>query len=177
MSMPISASAAIASGLTRVGWEPADHTVTPAGASDRAMPSASWLRAEFATQRNSTPRGASARRTAASSSHSGGTPAPSSYVRQQSLPVDADLPFDVRPVHADRRRAEKTQFGRPFGRVDVDTLDGDARAQPLRDRRAPADGRLRVRTAVEHQHLDTDLLVPFHAHLPCRLAEAPAYAV
>jgi hypothetical protein len=42
----------MASGFTRDGLDPADETSTPAGASARAMPSAIWLRAELATQRN-----------------------------------------------------------------------------------------------------------------------------
>jgi hypothetical protein len=55
MSIPISASTSMASGRTRVGCEPAERIVTPAGASERASPSAIWLRAEFATQRKRMP--------------------------------------------------------------------------------------------------------------------------
>ena len=64
--MPISSSARMASGFTRDGCDPADETVPPAGASDRAIPSASWLRAELATQRKRTWRGASSRSSSAS---------------------------------------------------------------------------------------------------------------
>jgi hypothetical protein len=53
--IPISLSAAIASGRTLVGREPADHIFTPGGARERAIPSAIWLRAEFATHRNRIP--------------------------------------------------------------------------------------------------------------------------
>jgi hypothetical protein len=54
MSIPISRSTAIASGLTDVGRDPADQIFIPEGARERAIPSAIWLRAEFATHRNRT---------------------------------------------------------------------------------------------------------------------------
>ncbi len=66
MSIPISSSAWMASGLTREGRDPADEMMRPGGASLRAMPSAIWLRAEFATQRNRTWRGESSRSSSAS---------------------------------------------------------------------------------------------------------------
>lgn len=49
-----------------MGCDPADATSTPAGASARAMASAIWLRAEFATHMNRMKRGSSACATAAS---------------------------------------------------------------------------------------------------------------
>ena len=78
MSMPISPRARTACGRTMEGTEPAEDTRTPSGASDRAMPSAIWLRAELATQRNRMCLGRSARRIPASIIHSGGTPLPPS---------------------------------------------------------------------------------------------------
>ena len=62
----------MACGRTWVGTEPAEETVTPFGANARAMPSAIWLLAEFATQRKRKCLGASARSTDASSFHRGG---------------------------------------------------------------------------------------------------------
>jgi len=55
MSIPISSRTAMASGRTLVGREPADQTLVPAGASERATPSAIGLRAELATQRKRIP--------------------------------------------------------------------------------------------------------------------------
>ena len=52
MSMPTSRSASMASGLTRDGSEPALCTRTRSPNFARASPSAIWLRAELATQRN-----------------------------------------------------------------------------------------------------------------------------
>jgi hypothetical protein len=49
----------MANGLTFVGAEPADEIFRPAGASDRASPSAIWLVAELATQRKRMWRGRS----------------------------------------------------------------------------------------------------------------------
>jgi len=57
--MPISFNTAMASARTLVGCEPADHTRVSADTRVRAIPSASWLRAEFATHRNNSPRGRS----------------------------------------------------------------------------------------------------------------------
>ena len=71
MSIPISSSTAIAWGRTDVGAEPADEILTPGGASARAMPSASWLRAEFATHRKRMCFGPRARRSEASVNHDG----------------------------------------------------------------------------------------------------------
>jgi len=48
-----------------VDADPADEIFMPAGASDLAIPSAIWLRAEFATQRNRKCLGWSARSSAA----------------------------------------------------------------------------------------------------------------
>jgi hypothetical protein len=45
----------MASGRTVVGLDPADQTLTPGGATDLAIPSAIWLRAELATHRNRIP--------------------------------------------------------------------------------------------------------------------------
>jgi hypothetical protein len=56
-STPISSSARIASGFTCDGCDPADEILTSPGARERAIPSAIWLRAEFATQRKSRCRG------------------------------------------------------------------------------------------------------------------------
>ena len=61
MSIPISASASTASGLSREGCEPADEIFTVGGARARAMPSAIWLRAELATHRKRTCLGCAAR--------------------------------------------------------------------------------------------------------------------
>ena len=55
--MPTSSSTRTAIGWTRQGFDPALSTMVPAGAIRRARASASWLRAEFATQRNTTVRG------------------------------------------------------------------------------------------------------------------------
>ena len=52
MSIPISAIARIAYGLTRDGSDPADCTRTSWPNNCRARPSAIWLRAEFATHKN-----------------------------------------------------------------------------------------------------------------------------
>ena len=50
--MPISLRTWIACGRTEAGDDQAEETFTPSGARERAIPSAIWLRAEFATQRN-----------------------------------------------------------------------------------------------------------------------------
>jgi hypothetical protein len=60
----------MASGFTREGCEPAEEMVTADGATERAMPSAIWLRAEFATQRKRMWRGLAARSCSASRSQS-----------------------------------------------------------------------------------------------------------
>src|SRR3546814_19498031 len=52
MAMPISAIASTAEGFTREGAEPALITVARSPSRWRARPSAIWLRAELATQRN-----------------------------------------------------------------------------------------------------------------------------
>src|SRR5215217_5981568 len=52
MSIPASRSASIACGLTRDGCEPALCTRTRGPNLERARPSAIWLGAELATQRN-----------------------------------------------------------------------------------------------------------------------------
>jgi hypothetical protein len=57
MSRPISLLARTVNGLSFDGAEPAEETFTPADASDRAMPSGTWLRAELATQREKMCRG------------------------------------------------------------------------------------------------------------------------
>ena len=64
--MPISSRTRIASGRTDAGNDPAEDTLTPCGARERAIPSAIGLRAEFATQRNRMCRGRIARSSAAS---------------------------------------------------------------------------------------------------------------
>jgi hypothetical protein len=53
--IPISRSAMIASGRTDVGLDPADQISRPRGARDLAIPSAIWLRAEFAAHKNKMP--------------------------------------------------------------------------------------------------------------------------
>ena len=55
MSMPASAITRTASGLTDDGADPALCTRVRAPNRARASPSAIWLRAEFATHRNSRP--------------------------------------------------------------------------------------------------------------------------
>ena len=55
--MPMSASARTAYGLTVAGTDPALWTRTRSPNRARASPSAIWLRAELATQRNNTPCG------------------------------------------------------------------------------------------------------------------------
>ena len=72
--MPISRNTWMACGRTEDGSEPAEETMTPRGARERAIPSAIWLRAEFATHRNRMCPGRKALRIAASIIHSGGTP-------------------------------------------------------------------------------------------------------
>ncbi len=68
--MPISRRTHIASGRTEAGDDPAEETITPRGASERPIPSAIWLRAEFATQRNRMCRGRRLRRASAPVLHS-----------------------------------------------------------------------------------------------------------
>jgi hypothetical protein len=55
ISFPISRITVIAAGRTDVGRDPADQILTPEGASDFAIPSAIWLRAELATHRKRMP--------------------------------------------------------------------------------------------------------------------------
>ena len=69
MSMPISRSASTACGRTDVGSEPAEDTFTSGGARLRAMPSAIWLLAEFATHRKRMCRGPSSLRCSVSATH------------------------------------------------------------------------------------------------------------
>jgi hypothetical protein len=52
ISIPISRSTAIASERMDAGLDPADRISTPGGAGVRAIPSAIWLRAEFATHKS-----------------------------------------------------------------------------------------------------------------------------
>ncbi len=64
--MPISSRTRIAWGRMGAGEDPAEEMTRCAGARDRAIPSAIWLRAEFATQRNRMCRGGNAPSSAAS---------------------------------------------------------------------------------------------------------------
>ena len=72
VSSPASARTRAAIGCTRQGWDPALSTRTPGGANSRPSASANWLRAELATQRNTTRRPPSAPAPGAAGERGGG---------------------------------------------------------------------------------------------------------